>query len=224
MLDGAGRRPGARRRPVDGRLRHAAPRAAASRARAVAGRRRRAATAPSRAARRRSARSRREVADAFEARARRRSPSAMRSAPRACSSRTRIRAAGRSSRHQLGRALVAGSANTMRGVQARRPSLYDLDDELARMRCRRWWSIGDEDEHCLQPGIILKRTIPASGLAVLPKTGHTFNLEEPDAFNRAASATSSPRSSRRAGARATRARSPRARPAWTRALRSSAAR
>jgi hypothetical protein len=31
----------------------------------------------------------------------------------------------------------------------------------------------------------MKRTIPTSGLVVLPKSGHTINLEEPDAFNRA---------------------------------------
>jgi hypothetical protein len=31
---------------------------------------------------------------------------------------------------------------------------------------------------------MLKRTIPTSGLAVLPRTGHTVNLEEPDVFNR----------------------------------------
>jgi pimeloyl-ACP methyl ester carboxylesterase len=43
--------------------------------------------------------------------------------------------------------------------------------------------VGDEDDHCLQPGIFLKRTIPAAGLAVLPKSGHTINLEEPAAFN-----------------------------------------
>ena len=43
--------------------------------------------------------------------------------------------------------------------------------------------VGDEDDHCLQPGIFLKKTIPASGRAVMPKTGHTLNLEEPDAFN-----------------------------------------
>ncbi len=43
--------------------------------------------------------------------------------------------------------------------------------------------VGDEDDHCLQPGIFLKRTIPASGLAVLPKAGHTLNLEEPALFN-----------------------------------------
>ncbi len=29
----------------------------------------------------------------------------------------------------------------------------------------------------------MKRTIPASGLAILPKTGHTLNLEEPAMFN-----------------------------------------
>ena len=30
---------------------------------------------------------------------------------------------------------------------------------------------------------MLKRTIPTSGLAILPSTGHTINLEEPDVFN-----------------------------------------
>jgi pimeloyl-ACP methyl ester carboxylesterase len=44
---------------------------------------------------------------------------------------------------------------------------------------------GDEDDQTLLPGILLKRTIPACGLLVLPKTGHVINLEEPDAFNRA---------------------------------------
>jgi hypothetical protein len=32
---------------------------------------------------------------------------------------------------------------------------------------------------------MLKRTIPAAGLVVLPCTGHTANLEEPGVFNRA---------------------------------------
>jgi hypothetical protein len=30
----------------------------------------------------------------------------------------------------------------------------------------------------------MKMAIPAAGLCVLPKAGHTLNLEEPDAFNR----------------------------------------
>ncbi|MBM3571126.1 MAG: alpha/beta hydrolase [Alphaproteobacteria bacterium] len=44
---------------------------------------------------------------------------------------------------------------------------------------------GDEDEPCLEPGLMMKRTIPSSALVVLPRTGHTFNIEEPLAFNRA---------------------------------------
>jgi hypothetical protein len=31
----------------------------------------------------------------------------------------------------------------------------------------------------------MKRAIPSAGLVVLPKAGHTINLEDPDAFNRA---------------------------------------
>jgi hypothetical protein len=44
---------------------------------------------------------------------------------------------------------------------------------------------GDEDEGCLEPALMLKRTIPAAGLVVLPQTGHTANLEEPEAFDAA---------------------------------------
>ncbi|MBI1776343.1 MAG: alpha/beta hydrolase [Proteobacteria bacterium] len=76
-----------------------------------------------------------------------------------------------------------GAALTMRGVQARRPSFYDLEAELKQMPVPTLVVVGDEDDHCLQPGIFLKKTIPACGLAVLPKTGHTLNLEEPALFN-----------------------------------------
>lgn len=77
-----------------------------------------------------------------------------------------------------------GAANTMLGVQARRPSLYDLAAELAAITAPVLVMVGDEDDHCLQPGLFLKRTIPACGLAVFPKSGHTLNLEEPELFNR----------------------------------------
>lgn len=76
-----------------------------------------------------------------------------------------------------------GAALTMRGVQAGRPSFWDLEDGLRRMAAPTLVIVGDEDEHCLQPGLFLKRTIPACGLAVFPKTGHTLNLEEPTVFN-----------------------------------------
>jgi len=79
---------------------------------------------------------------------------------------------------------AVGAANTMQGVQAERPSLYDMENQLSEMKVQTLIVVGDEDDHCLQPGLFLKRTISASGLLVLPKTGHTLNLEEPDHFNR----------------------------------------
>ncbi len=86
--------------------------------------------------------------------------------------------------HMLGQHSAVGAANTMRGVQARRPSIYDLEEQLKRMQVPTLVMVGDEDDHCLLPGIFLKKTWPAAGLVVLPKTGHTLNLEEPDTFNR----------------------------------------
>jgi pimeloyl-ACP methyl ester carboxylesterase len=82
----------------------------------------------------------------------------------------------------------AGAALTMRGVQAARPSLYALKPELAQVRTPVLLLAGDEDDGCLEPALMLKRTIPSSGLAILPRTGHTANLEDPDAFNRAVDA------------------------------------
>ena len=83
----------------------------------------------------------------------------------------------------LGEHDSTGSANTMRGVQAGRPSIYDLEDGLRLMNVPTLVITGDEDDHCLQPAIFMKKTVPACGLVVLPKTGHTVNLEEPERFN-----------------------------------------
>jgi len=76
-----------------------------------------------------------------------------------------------------------GSINTMRGYQARRPSLYDFKQQFAEMNIPTLLIIGDEDYVCLKPGLFLKQTIPNCGMAVLPRSGHTVNLEEPAAFN-----------------------------------------
>ena len=35
-----------------------------------------------------------------------------------------------------------------------------------------------------QPSLYLKRVLPNASLAMFAKTGHTVNIEEPDAFNR----------------------------------------
>jgi pimeloyl-ACP methyl ester carboxylesterase len=81
-----------------------------------------------------------------------------------------------------------GAALTMRGVQAERPSLYDLKDELGAVVTPVLIVAGDEDEGSLEPSLMLKRTMPSSGLVILPRTGHTANLEDPEAFNRAVGA------------------------------------
>ena len=77
-----------------------------------------------------------------------------------------------------------GSANTMRGVQARRPSLWDLTDGMRRLHVPTLIMTGDEDDPCLEPGLLMKRTIPTAALVVFPNTGHAVNLEESDLFNR----------------------------------------
>jgi proline iminopeptidase len=76
-----------------------------------------------------------------------------------------------------------GSALTSRGFQGTRPSLYDFAKDIARLPTPALIVVGDEDERCIEPSLFLKDTIPASGLVVLPKTGHVVNLEEPDLFN-----------------------------------------
>ena len=88
-------------------------------------------------------------------------------------------------RDRLKRQSAIGHALTMRGVQMKRPSIYDLGDQMARLDVPTLIMTGDEDEPCLEPALFMKRTIPTAGLVVLPKSGHTINLEEPDAFNRA---------------------------------------
>ena len=76
-----------------------------------------------------------------------------------------------------------GSARTMRGVQKRRPSLFDLVDKMKTITAPTLVMTGDEDWPCLEPGLLMKRAIPTAGLVVMPNAGHTINLEEPAAFN-----------------------------------------
>jgi pimeloyl-ACP methyl ester carboxylesterase len=79
---------------------------------------------------------------------------------------------------------AVGAANTQLGVQRERPSLYDLAEEMKRLDVPALILTGDEDWPCLAPGIFMKRHIPSAALAVMPSSGHTINLEEPDEFNR----------------------------------------
>ena len=84
---------------------------------------------------------------------------------------------------QLAGNSTRGAALTMRGVQARRPSLFDLVEQMKAITAPTLVVSGDEDWPCLEPGILMKRTILTAGLVVMPNCGHTMNLEEPAAFN-----------------------------------------
>ena len=85
---------------------------------------------------------------------------------------------------QLSEHSTKGSALTMRGVQARRPSLWELTDDMKAIRVPTLILTGDEDDPCLEPALMMKRAIPTSGLVVMPCAGHTINIEDPDEFNR----------------------------------------
>jgi pimeloyl-ACP methyl ester carboxylesterase len=85
---------------------------------------------------------------------------------------------------QLAEHSATGASLTMRGVQGQRPSVYELEAQMRRLQAPTLIVTGDEDEPCLEPGLFMKRVIPAAGLVVVPKTGHTINLEEPESFNR----------------------------------------
>ena len=78
-----------------------------------------------------------------------------------------------------------GQALTMRGVQMRRPSLYELVDDMKRIDVPALVVTGDEDDPCLEPALLMKRSIPNCGLVVLARDGHTINIEDPEPFNRA---------------------------------------
>lgn len=87
--------------------------------------------------------------------------------------------AGRLAEHD-----ARGSAHTARGFQGGRPSLYDFGEPMKRLTTPTLVVVGDEDDRCIEPALFFKQTLPASGLVMLPKTGHAVNLEEPDLFNR----------------------------------------
>jgi pimeloyl-ACP methyl ester carboxylesterase len=79
---------------------------------------------------------------------------------------------------------VLGATHTLRGVQGKRPSLFDQALQMRALRVPTLILCGDEDEPCIDPSIFMKRNISSAGLVFFPQTGHTLNLEEPDLFNR----------------------------------------
>ena len=85
-------------------------------------------------------------------------------------------------RFEAGSAL--GHALTLRGLQARRPTIYSLEPSLRRMQVPTHIVAGDEDDASIDPAVFVKRVCPAARLTLVPATGHVVNIEEPSLFNR----------------------------------------
>jgi pimeloyl-ACP methyl ester carboxylesterase len=85
----------------------------------------------------------------------------------------------------LGEHSATGHALTMLHLQAKRPTLWDMEADLKKFLPPLLIIVGDEDGWCLDASIFLKRTAPTAGLLVIPRSGHTITSEEPAAFNAA---------------------------------------
>jgi pimeloyl-ACP methyl ester carboxylesterase len=78
-----------------------------------------------------------------------------------------------------------GHAQTMFNLQLKRPTLYDMEDQLKRFAVPLLVIVGDEDGPCIDGSVFLKRTAPTAGLLVIPRSGHNIPSEEPAMFNAA---------------------------------------
>ena len=63
-----------------------------------------------------------------------------------------------------------GSANTLLGVQSKRPNLYELKNQINKLKNPTLIINGDEDDMCLEVGIFLKRNIHEQMLEFFFKT------------------------------------------------------
>jgi 3-oxoadipate enol-lactonase len=77
-----------------------------------------------------------------------------------------------------------GLANVQRGVQAKRPTIYQLEHAFRQYRPPLMVISGDEDDNCVGPAVFIKQVCPHARLWICPSAGHTVNTEEPDLFNR----------------------------------------
>jgi pimeloyl-ACP methyl ester carboxylesterase len=85
----------------------------------------------------------------------------------------------------LGEHSALGHALTMSMLQARRPTLWDMEADLRHFSVPLLVIVGDEDASCIEGSLFLKRTVPTAGLLVVPRSGHNITSEEPAAFNAA---------------------------------------
>ncbi len=83
----------------------------------------------------------------------------------------------------LGEHSGVGSALTMLNLQLKRPTLWELEEQLKSFSVPLLVLLGDEDGPCLDGSMFLKRTVPTAGLHIIARAGHTITSEEPAAVN-----------------------------------------
>ena len=85
----------------------------------------------------------------------------------------------------LGEHSAQGHSLTMLNLQAKRPTLWDMEAGLKKFSVPLLIIVGDEDDWCVDASIFLRRTVSTAGLMIVPRTGHTLTSEEPEKFNAA---------------------------------------
>ena len=80
---------------------------------------------------------------------------------------------------------AVGHAHTMLNLQLKRPTLWEMEQDLKALNLPLLVIVGDEDHPCLDGSLFLKRTVATAGLLVVPRSGHTITSEEPAIFNAA---------------------------------------
>ncbi len=78
-----------------------------------------------------------------------------------------------------------GLALTMMNLQLKRPTLWELEEDLEKMELPLLVIVGDEDAPCLDGSFYLKRKVSSAGFLVVPRAGHTITSEEPAIVNEA---------------------------------------
>ncbi len=94
-----------------------------------------------------------------------------------------------------------GIANTMRGVQSRRPPLYAHKDRIAAMATPALVILGEEDEACVKPSHFLTETLPGAHLEVFAGTRARASISRRRRWSMASSRASSTQSNGAAPAR-----------------------
>lgn len=86
-------------------------------------------------------------------------------------------------KRQFAEGPARGRALTLLGVQGARTPFFEREAELRAVSAPVLVVVGDEDDGTLELALFLKRALARCGVLMLPKTGHTINLEEPAFFN-----------------------------------------